>query len=91
MSVVMGSNTLIQGGKENVDQHARMRSMHPFLFQGVYIQKRRLIYVAKGGTNQPTHLYNLLQIFMSLCMEAFHQGDPLIGRRIKCSLNLMQH
>ena len=33
MTVVMGSDSLMKGGEENVDQHQRMRSMQPFLFQ----------------------------------------------------------
>ena len=43
MTAVMGSKTLIKGEEEKVDQHQRMGSMHPCLFQGVYIQKKETI------------------------------------------------
>ena len=48
MTVVMGSNTLIQGGGVRVDQHQRMRRMHPCLFQGVYVQKKETALCSKG-------------------------------------------
>ena len=56
--------------------------------KGFIYRRRRIINAVKGGTNQSTHLYNLLQTLMSLYMEVFHQGDPLIGRWIKGSLNM---
>ena len=56
MTVVMGSNTLIKGGEERVDQHQRMGSMHPCLFQGVDIQKKETD-LCSVGRDKSAHLH----------------------------------
>ena len=48
VTIVMGCNYLIKTGEEKVDQIQRMGSMHPCLFQGVYVQKKETDLCSKG-------------------------------------------
>ena len=45
----------------------------------------------KARKNMSTHIHILLYALMSLYMEAFHQGDLLMGGKLKCSLKYGKH